>query len=203
MLCCFSHVAVSTKDETLPFPWQTNQPVPEKTSITFAEVSTQQKRYPPDVVEQSAPSKRKLNPNEDLPSSRLKTLSAECQKLGCIALKLCHLNAVAGAILRHAISNLENLFRQEEPLIFKIGFTHNPIWRWSNETYGYKVAREKWTNMIILHYAKEPYGPAMLEASLIEKFQSIYTAQRKHFVLIIFGHLSTVTIFFFELHQHE
>ena len=186
MLCCFSHVVVSTKDKTLPFPWQTNQRVPEKTSITCAEVSTQQKWCPPDVVEQSVPSKRKLNPNDDLPSPRLKSLSAECQKLGCIALKLCHLNAVAGAILRHAISSLENLFRQEETLIFKIGFTHNPIWRWSNETYGYKVAREKWSNMIILHYAKEPYGPAMLEASLIEKFQSIYTAQRKHFVLITF-----------------
>ena len=177
----FSYGAVSTKDKTLPFPWQTNQPVPEKTSITCAEVSTQQKRYLPDVVEQSVPhvlSKRKLNPNEDLPSPRLKTLSAECQKLGCIALKLCHLNAVAGAILHHAISTLEIFFRREEPLIFKIGFTHNPIWRWSNETYGYKVAREKWSNMIILHYAKEPHGPAMLEASLIEKFRSIYTAQR-------------------------
>lgn len=108
----------------------------------------------------------------DTYSPRLKTLSDECQTLGCISLRLCDLNAVAGAVLRHAIQVLERLFQQQEPLIFKIGFTHNPIWRWSNASYGYGVAREKWSHMIILYYSKEPYSPAMLEAALIEKYQS-------------------------------
>lgn len=101
----------------------------------------------------------------------LRTLSAECDALGCITIDTCDLNAVAGAVLRHAISVLEKLFKREEPLTFKVGFTHNPIWRWTNDIYGYRYAKEKWSNMIILHFAFEPYSPAMLEAALIEKYQ--------------------------------
>lgn len=109
-------------------------------------------------------------------SPRLQSLSAECDVTRCITFNLCALNASAGKILAHSIGCLENLFRKEEPLIFKVGFTHNPVWRWSNDLYGYGHAREKWTNMIIFHYAKEPYSPAMLEAALIDKYKSTFDA---------------------------
>lgn len=69
-----------------------------------------------------------------------------------------------------------SLFRREEPLIFKVGFTHNPIWRWENEIYGYAFDKmNRWTNMLIIHYCREPYTPAMLEAALIEKYKSNLT----------------------------
>lgn len=86
--------------------------------------------------------------------------------------KLCAPDSSAGVVLRHAIRTLENLLRQEYPLIFKIGFSHNPIWRWQNQMYGYSYAKEKWSHMWILHYTHEPYTCAMLEAALIEKFGS-------------------------------
>lgn len=114
--------------------------------------------------------------DSDTMSPRMKTLSSQCQALGCISLKLCDLNALAGAVLLHAIQTLESLFRQQEPLIFKVGFSHDPIWRWSNDVYGYKNSKEKWSHMIILYYAKEPYSPAMLEAALIEKYKSTFLA---------------------------
>ncbi len=107
-------------------------------------------------------------------TNALHALSAECATLGCIKLDLCDLKASAGVVLRHSIRVLETLFKREEPLIFKIGFSHNPIWRWTNDIYGYRYAREQWSNMIILHFAYEPYTPAMLEAALIEKFQCDY-----------------------------
>lgn len=105
-------------------------------------------------------------------SPRLDALVTKCQTLSWISFKLCDLKAAAGAILQHAIDVTLALFRKEEPLIFKFGFTHNPIWRWTNPIYGYATARERWSNMLILHYGPEPYTPAMLEAALIEKFKS-------------------------------
>jgi len=106
-----------------------------------------------------------------LGSPRFQTFVAGCETLGCISLKLCRdANASAGKILHHAIGTLENLFKQEDPMIFKIGFTHDPVWRWENDIYGYSMAKEKWTTMLILHYSREPFTPAMLEAALIEKF---------------------------------
>ena len=103
-------------------------------------------------------------------SPRLATLTSKCQTLDWIRFNLCDLKATAGAILRHAIAVIQSLFLAEEPLIFKIGFTHNPIWRWTNDVYGYCKARERWHAMIVLHYSREPYTAAMLEAALIEKF---------------------------------
>ena len=105
-------------------------------------------------------------------SPRFKALETECQTVGCISFSLCDLNATAGKILRHSVQVLDALFKQHEPLTFKIGYTHNPIWRWTNPTYGYAVAREKWSKMLCFHYSKEPYSAAMLEAALIEKYQS-------------------------------
>ncbi|CAE7293243.1 unnamed protein product [Symbiodinium necroappetens] len=67
---------------------------------------------------------------------------------------------------------MEKLFRKHEPLIWKVGFTHNPSWRWGNELYGYAHARDKWAGMVVLYCSTEQLGPAMLEAALIEKFKS-------------------------------
>lgn len=84
-------------------------------------------------------------------------------------------NAVAGAVLSHAIRIVEKKFSQHDPMIFKLGYTHNPHWRWCNTIYGYGHACEKWSTMTILYAAPEPFSPAMLEAALIEKYQSTLT----------------------------
>ena len=65
-------------------------------------------------------------------------------------------------------------FAKHDPMIFKIGYTHNAVWRWCNNLYGYKFDKiHKWERMVILYKSNEPFGPAMLEASLIDMFQSI------------------------------
>ncbi|CAE7843377.1 unnamed protein product, partial [Symbiodinium microadriaticum] len=81
--------------------------------------------------------------------------------------------SLAGKVLMHAIRVMESLFRKHEPLIWKIGFTHSPSWRWRNELYGYVHSRDKWAGMVVLYCSNEQFGPAMLEAALIEKFKSI------------------------------
>lgn len=61
----------------------------------------------------------------------------------------------------------------ESPATFKIGYTHNPYWRWSNPLYGYTSAlsREKFHRMIVVYVADQPHGPSMLEAALIRIFK--------------------------------
>ena len=52
-------------------------------------------------------------------------------------------------------------------VIFKLGYTLSPAWRWGNDVYGYQNSKDKWEHMIIYYISSEPYGPAMLESALI------------------------------------
>ena len=55
--------------------------------------------------------------------------------------------------------------------MFKVGFTHSPLWRWGNAMYGYGKSKEKWSEMVVIYLAPESNSPAMLEAALIEKYK--------------------------------
>ena len=105
-------------------------------------------------------------------SESLRELHAKCAELGCISFKIPSYGAVAGKVLQHASRELENLFAKESPLIFKIGYTHCAFWRWTNKVYGYAHARDRWSHMVVVFVAKEPYSPSFLEAALIDKFRS-------------------------------
>lgn len=94
---------------------------------------------------------------------------------GKVHFKLPRLGALSGSILRHSSEVMERICHAEYPLIFKIGFTHNPFWRWSNNKYGYAFAPEKWSNMIVLYVSSECHSVSMLEAALIDKYKSIST----------------------------
>ena len=105
--------------------------------------------------------------------SSLELLQAQASALGCIAFKLPKWNALAGKALSHSVNVVESLFKQHEPLIYKIGVTHDPAWRWSNPIYGYCGDRDKWSNMTVFFASDEPYSTGMLEAALIHKYQSV------------------------------
>ena len=92
--------------------------------------------------------------------------------IGCIDFRLPLSHVTAGGVLQHALKTIAGLFARNDPMIFKVGFSHDPVWRWSNPMYGYACSREKWTNMCVLYMSEEPYGPAMLEAALIQEHKS-------------------------------
>ena len=106
-------------------------------------------------------------------SSELRELISECRATGTIV--FCHpkKSLAAGSVLHHVLRTMESLFLKQEPLIFKVGWTHNPVWRWENNLYGYRMCRDKWQGMLVLYVSNEPYSPAMLEAALIERYSSI------------------------------
>lgn len=107
----------------------------------------------------------------------LKLMLHEAESIGCIDFRLpSNKNATAGGVLRHCSTVAEDLFDKWTPLIFKFGYTHNPVWRWSNKMYGYSRCTDRWSNMVVMYITTEPRGPAMLEAALIEKYQSIWAA---------------------------
>ena len=81
--------------------------------------------------------------------------------------------STAGGSLAHSIHVLNGLFDRHAPMTFKIGFTHDPCWRWENTLYGYRWSKaDKWEQMCVMYLSEEPYSAAMLEAALIEKFKS-------------------------------
>ncbi|CAE7292132.1 unnamed protein product [Symbiodinium sp. CCMP2592] len=94
----------------------------------------------------------------------------ECTTVACISYKLPAAGVTPGKVLRHCSMQLEKLLHDKGPLIFKIGYTHDAIWRWTNTLYGYIHDADGWTDMLILYATDEPYSPGMLEACLIDKF---------------------------------
>ncbi len=164
------------QDSEFPFPWTTAESSSSvSTASTSGEYCKRVSNKAPDE-ELREPKKQRvietIGANTPPPRLHLQQMIAECRALGCIDVKLCDLNALAGTVLRHSIDVMNGLIENKKPLIFKVGFTHNPIWRWSNDVYGYQHDKEKWSNMIVIHYAREPFSPAMLESALIEKFKS-------------------------------
>ena len=81
--------------------------------------------------------------------------------------------APAGKVLQHAKSVVHSLLEKHAPMVFKLGYTHDPVWRWTSPLYGYSFDCHKFTNMVVLYESSEAAGPAMLEASLIDLFKCI------------------------------
>ena len=172
-----SWVSPIAQDSEFPFPWTTAESVSSVSTASTRGENCKRvlNKAPDDELREQKKQKtiETIGPNTPPTQPHLQQMIAECKALGCIDVKLCDLNALAGTVLRHSIDVMNGLIENKQPLIFKVGFTHNPIWRWSNDIYGYKKDKEKWSNMIVFHYAREPFSPAMLESALIEKFKSI------------------------------
>ena len=114
---------------------------------------------------------RKSKPPGIESDARLGPLLQRASAIDAIAFNLPVVGAVAGKVLQHSVDVLETLFAKFDPMIFKVGFTHDPCWRWTNKMYGYCHGREKWSKMVVFYVSSEPHGPAMLESALIEKYR--------------------------------
>ena len=100
-------------------------------------------------------------------------VSGPLDSLECIDYILPPTGVPAGKVLEHAKHVVHGLLEKHAPMVFKLGYTHDPVWRWTNSIYGYSFDCYKYTNMVILYESSEAAGPAMLEASLIDFFRSI------------------------------
>ena len=78
--------------------------------------------------------------------------------------------STAGKILEHAINQFNKILAENQPMTFKFGITHDAYYRWYNKQFGYQFSPDPFDKMHILYAAANPYGPAFLEASLIDRF---------------------------------
>lgn len=160
-----------SKDAVYPFPWTSNagkssgdgaigqEPCGIKPSGSETRPQSSREAMVPKVINDYM---------EKFP--QFSSLFAECQALECISFRLFRPNATAGSVLLHVSSTVESLFAKEEPLIFKFGYTSNPVLRWQHPRYGYQSSKDKWSALLVLHLTSEPYTHAMLEATLIDKY---------------------------------
>ena len=99
-------------------------------------------RLTPSRVSPTSSDDDSLQTNEMDFEARLHGLQHEASHVGAISFRLPKLGASAGLALDHATKVLESIFAKHEPLIFKIGITHCPTWRWCNQIYGYQHAMD-------------------------------------------------------------
>ena len=93
---------------------------------------------------------------------------------GKIHLRLPKRLGTPGHVLRHAIEVFEDLHSRRKPMSFKFGFTHDPVFRWSNPIYGYVNCVQKYDRMDILFASTEAIGPGFLEAALVNLYKGAW-----------------------------
>ena len=167
-------LATTAKAAEGPFPWSTacgpeDNPndEPMMAENDFANGSCTTPELPNWVA--SLPETLQSNPG-------LLSIAQESRSMSFMEFQLPKPDVVAGRVLQHCVNVVNNTFSKFDPCIFKLGFTHNPCWRWNNDIYGYKLDRARWSNMIVLYISGEPFGPAMLEAVLIHQYHSVQDA---------------------------
>lgn len=108
---------------------------------------------------------------------QLRDLQTQVENLypGQIDFQLPRLHALSGTVVRHCSNLIEQLQASQSPMTFKIGYTHDALWRWGNSLYGYAKSKDKFSfsNMIVAYVSEEPFSASMLEAALIDKYHSI------------------------------
>ena len=106
--------------------------------------------------------------------------AVECfQKISAdpeLKLQLPGRGCLAGRVVKHALDVVETTHRKHEPLVYKFGITHCPVYRYRNNRYGYKVdTHQKWEAMIVLFASHESVGPSFLEGALIQTYKGNLT----------------------------
>ena len=102
---------------------------------------------------------------------RTQNLFASIEKDPCLSYSLPPVGSSAGQIIQHCQRVIKKKIELIKPATFKIGFSHNPAWRFTNAMYGYKTGKDRFEAMCVLWASCEPLPAAFLEASLIQLFQ--------------------------------
>lgn len=188
LLSCHAPVTALDEESGAPYAWRgqwsltTSQVKVAACPIGALEPKTSSflSRLGETYVTPAGPKWSQCLPPRVLEQASFQAMIQQAQTLDCIAFRLLpKKDALAGSILKHCVSVAGCLIEKHRPLIFKIGVTHNAVWRWENVLYGYGVARELWSSMVVMHISEEPYSVAMLEAALIDKFCRVLANQCK------------------------
>ena len=102
-----------------------------------------------------------------------------------LSLSLAPKRSLAGAQLKHVYNFVENLVNRESPLVFKIGYTHDPHARFRNKQYGYTSdCFHKWQSMVVLFAGSNSTAAAYIEAAAIQKFKGHLVEHKQNAFLV-------------------
>ena len=76
---------------------------------------------------------------------------------------------LAGQVLKHCYSVVDQMLSAQWPCIWKVGYTHDAFCRFYNSKFGYKHDRAQWSNMVVIHASSESVSSAYIEAAIIHR----------------------------------
>ena len=94
--------------------------------------------------------------------------------------------SLAGKILIHSFEVAQKIVQKNEPLIYKIGYTHDAHTRFYNSKFGYQQEKCRWEKLLVLYAAGETVSPSFVEAALIQQFKGAKHYSQHRFCINVF-----------------
>lgn len=98
-------------------------------------------------------------------------------------------NATAGVILKGIYDTVDHILKVHQPCIYKLGFTHDPHFRFHNNIYGYIRELDQWEKMTVIYASHEPISCAFVEGALIQRHKGNLRPLKYIYVFGILGSL--------------
>ena len=100
---------------------------------------------------------------------RTEQIFEELSKHPAIDYDLPRKNSLSGKVLKHVYQVLDTYKERTWPMIYKAGFTHDPLFRWGNSLYGYQKEKVSWDGMMVVFCSQDALAAAYVEAALIQR----------------------------------
>ena len=102
---------------------------------------------------------------------RTQTLVGQISQDARLSYNLPRVGSTAGQIIQHSQHVIESVIERKQPATFKIGYSHDPVWRFHNSLYGYAHGRDRFEHLCVVYMSHEYISCAFLEAALIQLFK--------------------------------
>lgn len=102
---------------------------------------------------------------------RTQTLVDQISQDSHLSYNLPRVGSTAGQIIQHGQRVIESVIERKQPATFKIGYSHDPVWRFHNSLYGYAHGRDRFEHLCVVYMSHEYISCAFLEAALIQLFK--------------------------------
>ena len=87
-----------------------------------------------------------------------------------LSFRLAPISSTSGQVLQHCRRIIESFCERLKPCTFKVGFTHDPGFRFYNHTFGYVRDRDGWQGMMVIFCSHDPVVTSYVEAAMIQVF---------------------------------
>ena len=87
-----------------------------------------------------------------------------------LSFRLAPKSSTLGQVLQHCRKVIDSFRERLQPCTFKIGFSHDPGFRFYNHTFGYVKDRDGWQGMMVIFCSHDPVVASYVEAAMIQLY---------------------------------